>query len=138
MGNDSSPLAFCLSKAKCDLPKPRNVLKRLRELNSVYSPPSIHQVDPNIKMLFDTSKTLPQLVYLKDRLNISRSKVDNFIMALLTEIWASKPKVAHLFTVAMPNTFSFSPTTIKKYMEEHHLKAPCDVFVLRTAFRSSV
>ncbi|WP_163534650.1 hypothetical protein [Helicobacter suis] len=113
MGNDLSPLAFCLSKAKSDLPKPRNVLKRLKELNSTFCPPSIHQVDPNIKMLFDTSKTLPQLVYLKDRLNISRSKVDNFIMALLTGIMASKPKVAHLFIAVMPNTLVFHPQPSK-------------------------
>ncbi len=134
VGNDLSPLAFCLSKAKSDLPKPRNVLKRLRELNSVYSPPSIHQVDPNIKMLFDASKTLPQLVYLKDRLNISRSKVDNFIMALLTGIMHGKHRKSGssiYCSIDMPNTFSFSPAYIKKYIAKHHLKAPCqDVFVL--------
>ncbi len=109
-------------------------MKRLRELNSTFCPPSINQVDPNIKMLFDTSKTLPQLVYLKEHLNISRSKVDNFIMALLTGIMHGKQAKSGssiYCSIDMPNTFSFSPAYIKKYIAKHHLKAPCqDVFML--------
>ncbi|WP_281743994.1 DNA methyltransferase [Helicobacter suis] len=85
-------------------------------------------------MLFDTSKTLPQLVYLKEHLNISRSKVDNFIMALLTGIMHGKQAKSGssiYCSIDMPNTFSFSPAYIKKYIAKHHLKAPCqDVFML--------
>ncbi|BCD47009.1 hypothetical protein NHP194003_02130 [Helicobacter suis] len=67
-------------------------------------------------MLFDTSKTLPQLVYLKEHLNISRSKVDNFIMALLTGIMHGKQAKSGssiYCSIDMPNTFIFHPHTSK-------------------------
>ena len=86
IGNDLNPLAVCLTKSKVDIPKKCNILKRLQALeqNFVEAPITDKQINdiPNdIKMLYEESETLPQLVYLKNNLNKNR-KIDNFILAV--------------------------------------------------------
>ena len=129
IGNDLNPLAVCLTKSKVDIPKKCNILKRLQALeqNFVEAPITDKQINdiPNdIKMLYEESETLPQLVYLKNNLNKNR-KIDNFILAVLTGIMHGKHRkdgTSIYCSIDMPNTFSMSPNYIRNFIAKHHLK----------------
>ncbi len=124
IGNDLSPLAFCLIKAKTNIPKISKIKKRLNDLARHYQPPDIAGVDMDIRMLFDENLTLPQLVYLKQSLKLSRP-VDNFIMATLAGIMHGKHRkdgTSIYCSIDMPNTFSMSANYIRGFVAKHGLK----------------
>ncbi len=133
IGNDLSPLALCLIKAKINIPKMSKIKRRLKDLAHHYAPPSIEGVDTDIKMLFEQHLTLPQLVYLKQSLKLSRS-VDNFIMATLAGIIHGKHRkdgTSMYCSIDMPNTFSMAPSYIRNFITKHELKTlRQDVFQL--------
>ncbi|WP_104695716.1 DNA methyltransferase [Helicobacter salomonis] len=124
IGNDLSPLAFCLIKAKINIPETSKIKRRLKDLARHYAPPDIEGVDTDIKVLFEERLTLPQLVYLKQSLKLSRS-VDNFIMATLAGILHGKCRkdgTSMYCSIDMPNTFSMAPNYIRGFVAKHDLK----------------
>ncbi|GFR35448.1 DNA methyltransferase [Thermobrachium celere] len=126
IGNDLNPLATILTSAKTNIPKKYKIFKRIDELELGYKGQNIENVDEHIKVLFDNETTLPQLVYLKNTLDISR-KVDRFIMAVLLGILHGKTRkdgTSMYLSISMPNTFSMSPNYINKYINEHKLIPP--------------
>ena len=123
VGNDLNPLAICLTKSKVNMPKLKNVYKRLADLKQNYKNISIENVSNDIKMLYDENLTLPQLLYLKNSLNKAK-KVDNFILAILTGIMHGKHRkdgTSMYCSIDMPNTFSMSPNYIKNFIKTHNL-----------------
>lgn len=136
IGNDLNPLAVCLTKAKVSLPKKENILRRVRELEISYQNEGtgdIGDTQEDIKMLYEETLTLPQLLYLKNNLHTNR-KVDNFILAVLTGLMHGKHRkngTSIYCSIDMPNTFSMSPNYVRNFIIKHNLqKIRQDVFFL--------
>ncbi len=126
IGNDLNPLAYIISKAKSDLPKKQNILRKIDKLEKEYKSADISNIPDEIRMLFDEKTTLPQLQFLKKRLN-KTNKLDVFILSVLTGILHGKKKkdgTSIYCSIDMPNTFSMSPNYIKNFIKEHKLEKP--------------
>lgn len=134
VGVDLNPLAALLTSAKVDPPSREDALARLRELEKSYSKKKItEEPPPEIAMLFDQRKTLPQLSYLREHLEPSLRREDRFILAAITGILHGNhprnPWDSRCLSVSMPNTFSMSPGYLRKYIRENKLKKyPFDAF----------
>jgi SAM-dependent methyltransferase len=133
IGSDANPLAIALTRAKVNAPNLYSVRERIHELRSQYRRSDITNGAPaDIKLLFDGRRTLPQLLFLKERLS-RRRYVDNFLIATLCGILhgnhTSQPSESRTLSISMPNTFSMSPGYIRRYVRQNHLrKYPFDVF----------
>jgi DNA modification methylase len=123
IGNDKSPLAYVLTKAKSNVPQKGRILSRIKELESKFNPSkiSIDNEPEQIKMIFSDS-TLKQMIFLKNNLNWSVSNVDTFISAMLLGILHGQSE--GYLSVSMPNTFSMAPNYVKNFIKEHNLKKP--------------
>jgi len=126
VGNDLNPLAYILTQAKANLPSKDSIIKRINELEKDYTKPDISNIPEEIRMLFDTETTLPQLEYLKQTLS-KRRKIDIFILAVLTGILHGKMRkdgTSIYCSIDMPNTFSMSPNYVKNFIQKHNLVPP--------------
>lgn len=122
IGNDLNPLAYVLIKAKVDPPNKNTLLRRIRELEKDFMPTKFDDAPEEIQMLY-SEKTLQQLVYLKENLNLGR-KVDTFIMGTILGGMHGDSSLANYMSIPMPNTFSMSPNYIKKYIKKNSLTPP--------------
>jgi hypothetical protein len=137
IGNDLSPLAYVLTRAKANPPSWLSVLKAVDSLEREFNKGKrkIGDVSADIKMLFH-ERTLAQLVFIKERL-LSRPMVEwtseMFMIAgslagIMHGSWRNDGTSQYL-SISMPNTFSMSPTYVRKFIAEHGLqKLPQDVF----------
>lgn len=129
IGNDLNPLAICLTKSKVNIPtNKQDIFKRLKELERQYKPSNtnIKDISSDIKMLYDESTTLPQLVFLRQNLN-KKCKVDIFILGILTGLMHGKHRkngTSIYCSIDMPNTFSMSPNYVRNFIKTHNLKKP--------------
>jgi hypothetical protein len=134
LGVDLNPLAALLTSAKVDPPAKSDVLARLKELEKGYARRKVKdEVPPEIVMLFNGRKTLPQLAYLREALDPKGSREDRFLLAAITGILHGNhprnPADSRCLSVSMPNTFSMSPGYLRKYIREKKLKKyPFDAF----------
>jgi hypothetical protein len=131
LGADASPLAWVLSAAKVDPPSADGIHARLDELrDEMNDGPRTLPAPDHIRMLF-SSRTLRQLKYLRQKLDLDR-RTDRFIMATLLGILhanANSDGRPRGLSVSMPNTFSMAPRYVRRYIREHGLVAPSvDVF----------
>ena len=122
IGNDLNPLAYVLTKAKINPPNSNELEKRISSLENEFKPTDITYVPEKIRMLYN-DKTLQQLVFLKDNLNLRR-KVDIFIMAIILGGMHGDSTLPSYMSIPMPNTFSMSPNYIKNYIKKNSLKPP--------------
>lgn len=136
IGNDLNPLAICLTKSKVNIPtNKQDIFKRLKELEKQYKPSNtnIKDISNDIKMLYDESTTLPQLVFLRQNLN-KKCKVDIFILGILTGLMHGKHRkdgTSIYCSIDMPNTFSMSPNYVRNFIKTHKLtKLKQNVFTL--------
>ena len=136
IGNDLNPLAICLTKSKVNIPtNKQDIFKRLKELERQYKPSNtnIKDISSDIKMLYDESTTLPQLVFLRQNLN-KKCKVDIFILGILTGLMHGKHRkngTSIYCSIDMPNTFSMSPNYVRNFIKSHKLTKPKqNVFML--------
>jgi site-specific DNA-methyltransferase (adenine-specific) len=129
IGNDLNPLAYVLSGAKAYVPRYKNIIKRLDQLEKDFkkvhiTKEDIYNIDPDIRMLYDEEVTLPMLLYLKKELDIKR-KIDRYIMATLLGIMHGKHRkdgTSMYLSISMPNTFSMSPNYVRNYIRENNLQ----------------
>lgn len=133
VGSDLNPLAALLSAAKVDPPSHADTLARVAELERGYTRGAVtDKAPPEIAMLFDGRRTLPQLLYLRERLD-ARERTDRFLLAALAGILHGNhprdPRNSRCLSVSMPNTFSMSPGYLRRYIRQNRLrKYPYDVF----------
>jgi len=133
IGSDANPLASLLTAAKVRPAGLSRLLARVAELKSQYSRRKVSaQASPDIQMLFDGRRTLPQLLFVRDQLAI-RSACDRFLLATLCGILHGNHPADRdnnrTLSISMPNTFCMSPGYIKRYIVSHRLrKHPSDVF----------
>lgn len=135
VGTDLNPLAVTLTGAKVNPPTEQVIASRLAELHSLYNRNKVQiGAPPEICMLFDGRRTLPQLCFLKEYLQPD-DPTDRYLLAVLCGILhgnhLTQPEQSRTLSISMPNTFSMAPGYIKKYIRKNRLKKyPFDVFNL--------
>lgn len=128
VGVDLNPLAALLTDVKVSAPTHEQTLKRIDELERSYVPrPVGDRAPPEIRMLFEETTTLPQLLHLKSSLD-HEDRVDRFLLASLAGILHGHHTrdvvSSRCLSVSMPNTFSMSPGYLERYIAEKGLKKP--------------
>lgn len=125
VGNDLSPLAFLLTKTKCNVPLKSTIIKRIRFLKEKFAKDGekidLSLEEPNIKMIFH-DHTLRQLVFLKKELNWKKNHIDAFVTALIEGIIHGGSE--GYLSLKMPNTFSMAPNYVRNYISKHGLIKP--------------
>jgi DNA methylase len=134
LGSDANPLAFVLTHAKVNPPAREDLDRRLAQLRLTYRPVDSAAAPPEIRMIFDGRRTLPQLLYIRSALRQS-SRTDVFLLAVLAGILhgnhTKDPHKSRTLSITMPNTFAMSPAYIRRYIRRKRLKKyPFDVFDL--------
>lgn len=129
IGNDLSPLAYVLSRAKSAPPTWDAINKRVDDLERSYSSSRAElDVHPDIEMLYHPN-TLQQLNYLRSSLlyrPLSRwSQLDFMLAGAVAGILHGAHRndgTSQYLSISMPNTFSMSPGYVEKFIREHGLK----------------
>ena len=132
IGSDANPLAYALTIAKVDPPAPDEAYTRLTELRVACRLLDPARAPTDIQMLYHP-RVLGQLLWLREKLD-ARKRADRFLLAALLGIMHAnfKPGTpARGLSISMPNTFSMSPSYVRRYIEENNLMPPdIDVFQL--------
>lgn len=130
IGSDANPLAYVLTGAKVDPPTPEALASRLATLRRVGPKLPRANAPEDVAMLY-TPKVLRQLCWLRSELDLA-DRTDRFVMATILGLMHANFKPgspARGLSISMPNTFSMSPSYVRRYIREHDLRAP-DVDVL--------
>lgn len=137
ISNDLNPLAYALSRTKTHPPTWSEAVTFLRGLETSYRRANCADPDvpEDIRMLYHPS-TLRQICYLRDRL--LRKKIVNWCreefmiggsLAGIMHGSFRRDGTSQYLSISMPNTFSMSPSYVKKFIKENLLTAPDqDVF----------
>jgi site-specific DNA-methyltransferase (adenine-specific) len=137
ISNDLNPLAYVLSQAKAHPPTWSGAGTLLRRLETSYRRGACAEPDvpEDIRMLYHPN-TLRQICYLRDYL--LRKKIGDWCqeefmlggsLAGIMHGSFRRDGTSQYLSISMPNTFSMSPTYVKKYIETNRLTAPDqDVF----------
>lgn len=128
IGNDLSPLAYVLTRAKAAPPTWASVTRALDTLESTYSRQNIDvDVHPDIRMLYHDN-TLSQLVYLRSHLfrrPVSKwSQVDFMVAGATAGILHGAHRsdgTSQYLSISMPNTFSMAPGYVEKFIRDNGL-----------------
>lgn len=128
VGLDLNPLAALLTTVKVDPPSPEEALDRLDVIEANYRPSAVDdRAPPEIKLLFEETTTLPQLLHLKAVLD-ANDRVDRFLLASLVGILHGHHTrdvvSSRCLSVSMPNTFSMSPGYLARYISQNNLARP--------------
>lgn len=129
IGNDLSPLAYVLSRAKAAPPNWHSLNSTVNDLEKAYRRDTIDlDVHSDIAMLYHPN-TLAQLVYLRNHLfrrSMSRwSRTDFMIAGAVAGILHGAHRsdgTSQYLSISMPNTFSMAPGYVEKFIREHGLK----------------
>src|SRR5262249_16357814 len=85
-GSDANPLAALLTAAKVKPPPLDDALERVEYLRRRYRRASVtYSAPPEIRLLFDGRRTLPQLLFLRGNLS-KRSRADRHLLATICGI----------------------------------------------------
>ena len=128
IGNDLSPLAYVLTRAKAAPPSWVAVTQAVDGLERAYVRGNVAvDVHPDIRMLYHEN-TLAQLAYLRSRLfrrPFSKwSRVDYMVAGATAGILHGAHRndgTSQYLSISMPNTFSMSPAYVEKYIRENGL-----------------
>jgi hypothetical protein len=128
--NDLNPLAYVLSRAKVDPPSWGAAQAFVGEMEKTYKSTThfAPNVSDDIRMLYHDN-TLRQLCFVRERLHCKEltawTRAELMIGGALAGImhgsWRQDDTSQYL-SISMPNTFSMSPTYVKKFIRENGLK----------------
>lgn len=137
VSNDLNPLAYVLSRAKTHPPTWSDAVTFLERLETSYHKADCAEPDvpEDIRMLYHPN-TLRQICHIRGyllRKDIQAWCPEEFMIGgSLAGIMHGKHRhngTSQYLSISMPNTFSMSPSYVKKYIEEKRLTAPDqDVF----------
>jgi hypothetical protein len=136
IGCDTNAVAACLSKAKADPPKLKEVLARIAELETKST--HFNSKAPETKDEFFTlcfhEETLRQLLFLMKKLEWRTSRVDCFIAALaLGCLHGESHRTEACFSNRMPRTISTKPAYSVRWWQRNNCLPPeRDVFSILT------
>jgi hypothetical protein len=125
---DINPVAFCLTKAKAEVPDLEDVKTRIQSLHKSYDRNARAQSDweagelpPFFRRAFYHS-TLRQLLFLRRRLRWRAEAVDTFIAALvLGSLHGEMDRSPAYFSNQMPRTICLKPAYSLRYWHRHRL-----------------
>ena len=129
ISNDLNPLAYVLTRAKAAPPSWDAVIEMVSELERTYRGRSQRELDvpADIEMLYHKN-TLRQIVFLREHLfrrPITRWSREEFMIAgAVSGILHGSHRsdgTSQYLSVSMPNTFSMSPTYVRKYIKTNRL-----------------
>lgn len=127
IGCDTNPVAACLSKAKADPPKLKEILARIAELETKST--RFTSKAPETKDQFFTlcfhEETLRQLLFLMKKLEWRTSRVDCFIAALaLGCLHGESHRTEACFSNRMPRTISTKPAYSVRWWQRNNCLPP--------------
>lgn len=143
IASDINPVAFCVTKAKTNAPKPDSVQRRINFLERNLCSHDWRDEFQQLPLFFRRayhSSTLVQLLYLRNQLKWAESNVDCMIAALiLGSLHGESSGSSSYLSNQMPRTISTKPSYSIRFWEKHCLRPPKrDVFAIlrqRVAFR---
>lgn len=131
IGIDKNPLAAAISAAKVKSVELDDVIFRIQELAGDFTRSTDIQHVPDAVRLIFHDRTLQQLLYLQQCLDLDLPE-DVFIRGVILGIMHGKHRrdgSTNYLSIDMPNTFSMSPGYVARFVEKHKLqKKPVDVF----------
>ena len=126
-GSDLNPIALALSKAKSYNLKPKDILKRIDELEEDYDYalflPEAQAQSDEIHLIFHP-RTLAELCYLRVMLLESDNKIDRFLIGAVLGIMHGgerKDGTSGYLSISMPNTFSMAPDYVRRFVQTKEL-----------------
>jgi DNA modification methylase len=128
LASDLNPIAVALTKAKNVLPEIDKVHDRINCLEkkfdlALYLPEAQIQSE-DIQLIYNPV-TLAQLCYLRRELLNSNNLIDDFLVGLILGIMHGaerKDGTSAYASISMPNTFSMSPTYVRRYVQNNNLQ----------------
>lgn len=130
-GNDLSPLAYVLSRAKVAPPPWQVTIREITKLEHSYKRKRVLEPDvsDDIQMLFHPN-TLRQIWYLRSHLiatpylswTPAQLMIAGCMAGILHGSFRADGTSAYL-SISMPNTFSMAPAYVRKYVAENGLVA---------------
>ncbi|MBA3403673.1 MAG: restriction endonuclease [Gemmatimonadaceae bacterium] len=131
IGIDLNPLAVAVAQAKVQPVLLADILDRINELARGYRARSDLDLAPEAIRIIFHPRTLGQLSYLREALDLARPE-DVFLRGTLLGIMHGKFRKggdSAYLSIDMPNTFSMSPEYVRKFVKKHKLEQlPADVF----------
>ncbi len=132
VGIDLNPLAVALAQAKIQQVTLEDVTERLLVLAAGFrGVADTDHVPHGLRTIFHP-RTLTQLVYLRDALDLTRPEdlfIRGAILGIMHGKWKKGGKDTSYLSIDMPNTFSMSPQYVIGFVKKHNLKQmPVDVF----------
>lgn len=132
VGIDLNPLAVALAEAKIQQVTLEDVTERLLVLAAGFrGVADTDHVPDGLRTIFHP-RTLTQLVYLREALDLSRSEdlfIRGAILGIMHGKWRKGDRDTSYLSIDMPNTFSMSPQYVVGFVKKHNLKQlPIDVF----------
>jgi len=121
-GNDVSPEAYILTKAKCSRISKKRLFYLLNQLKKKMGfIKSVNNVDYKIRTFY-SDNTLKQILEIKEILKSSNSKYSIFIKALLLGIIHGS--TSNSLSLRCSHSYSMSPNYVKNYAKKHNLIKP--------------
>lgn len=137
IASDLNPLAVAITRAKNVSVAVPDILARIAELEQNFDLPLYlpeANVQPEDIQLIYHPHSLAQLCFLRRHLVRSTNDVDVFLVGLVLGIMHGgerKDGSSPYASIDMPNTFSMSPSYVRRYVQQHRLrKVPRDIFEL--------
>jgi hypothetical protein len=128
IGGDTNPVAVCISHAKADPPSLRELLDRIAELERAYTAAGINNHELPASAFFSScfhESTLRQIVFLRNRLNWRRSRIDRFIAALaLGSLHGESHRSEWCLSNRMPRTISTKPAYSVRWWQQNGYTPP--------------
>lgn len=135
LASDINPVAFCVTTAKTRAPALSTLKRRIRYLENGYSPHMWvcrSRAQPAFFQRAYSTRTLSQLLYLRESLAWSRTRSDAMVAALvLGALHGDTERSPSYLSAQMPRTISTKPAYSVRFWEERDLHPPNrDVFAL--------
>lgn len=127
---DTNPVAYCVTKAKTSAPRAQDVKARITNLAWAFDSEADewesarHTLPPFFRKAFAPS-TLRQILFLREKLRWTSSRVDCMIAALaLGSLHGESDRSSSYFSNQMPRTISTKPEYSMRFWNDRNMKAP--------------
>ena len=125
---DINPVAYCVSAAKAQVPRPARLLKEIERLERQYETcdrraltEQRHRLPPFFGRAFHYT-TLEQLLFLRGNLDWRRDKTQRFVAAMtLGILHGEMGSSVRYLSNQMPRTISTKPAYSLRYWRQHNL-----------------
>lgn len=128
VGCDVNPVAYCLTRAKTNAPKPQSLRRRLTILERQFEPTDVSQERRNLPEFFRyafSAATLNQLLFLRRQLRWKQSDTDRMLAALILGILhGESSRSPSYLSNQMPRIISTKPAYSVRFWRERDLKPP--------------